>query len=675
MRTYFEPEDAEAFEAAKDLLIRRCTAWADGQAVDRSALGAALDFRHHSVDGRLGYWTASLVEEFLLSHAPRTLAATAQDAAELPETLRLLVGYLHATGLADPTGDPLPQLDSAITKAATEFPAAMADERNFGLIKFWVMTAIRHGIDPDDDPAMGQFLDDARAGRVDYDEAVLDHIVREDAVPPERAVTQLPVSLPAEADLAEVAEHTQVVVQLRALADWVGDGRALTPNGNVKLKDARELVALLDTGDTLDPVIGDRVFRTRSSTDLSGLSRLIELAKEIRIVRVVKGRLVRVAKTAPLLHDGLALWTAGFDALPTPEFLLCEGALAAQHSQMLASILDDVLPDVLNTVYGMPEPMPVIRLAESVWRACAEVFVLDDLDPETARFWREGVAMDLRWLLGKLAEFGAVELTVGSPAPMYLADLNPSWELETGQPAPLPPDTVDRLRAELDGGPVELVALTPLTTRAVHARLIREGRHAPLVGELSNAEPAQLLGALAEHYSPETAEVEITEWLAAHGSQPHELLEGIRGCPFRTRAAAMLDVLARYVPDPLSFLQELRADEQLGPLAAQMLVQEGELTPDDLGHEQSMRAMTEQFIHLLEIGGADAVTGALANFPADEAHDMMAALLASGHPDQTGLGELRDLVHARRPDRASAHPLAGVSRRTPPPGRARKRRR
>src|SRR5947209_2294417 len=171
MRTYFQPEDAEAFDAAKDLLVRRCTVWADdqGYSVDPLALDAMLEFRHHGIDGRLGYWTAGLVTEFLLSYAPRTLTVSARDAAGMPETLRLLVRYLHATGLADPTGDPLAELDAAITKASIEFPAAMADERNFGLAKFWLMSAIGHGVDPADGDAMDRFLDDVRAGRIDYD--------------------------------------------------------------------------------------------------------------------------------------------------------------------------------------------------------------------------------------------------------------------------------------------------------------------------------------------------------------------------------------------------------------------------------------------------------------------------------------------------------------------------
>ncbi|HEX3589262.1 MAG TPA: hypothetical protein VHV74_06485 [Pseudonocardiaceae bacterium] len=689
MRTHFEPEDAEAYEAARDLLARRCTAWAtsQGQTVDLFALTAALDFRHLGIDGRLAYWTTGLVEEFLLSYAPRTLSITARSAIGLPESLRVLLTYLHATGLADPTGDPLADLDTAVSKASAEFLAAMAEERNFGMAKFWVMTATRHGVDPSDGSAMTRFLDDVRAARVDYDHDVLAHIAARQAEAggdrPERAVPQLPVTLPAEAELASVAETTPVVVRLRALVDWVGDGRALTAKGNIKLGDARELVTLLDTGDTLDPRIGEQVFRTHSSAELPGLGGLVELAKKIRVVRVVKNRLLRVAKAAPLLRDGLALWTIAFDALPTPGLLVGPRSWVAQHTLMLDAILDEVLPDVLNTVYGLPEPIPMIRLAESVWSACAEQFHLHALDPAVATRWREGVGADLRLILDVLADFGAVESTVGRPDPLYRADLDIDWELEADQPAPLPPDAQERLRAALDpdADPLELISLTPLATRAVRARLRHEGRYAPLVGELSDAEPAQLLGMIAQHYSPETADAEIALWLAAHGGRQHGLpllLDAVRGCPFRTRATAMLDVLGQTAPDRSRFLHDLRSDHQLGPIVTHLLIDDGEISMDDLGPEEGLCGMAEQFIHLLEIGGSEAVADALAQIPTDQARDMLAALLASGHPDQTGMNELATVAETtlaqHPPGRATVHPLAGRSRSSRRRGRGKRSR-
>jgi hypothetical protein len=682
MRTYFEPEDAETYEAAKDLLSRRCTAWAQDQQVDPFMLAAALDFRHHSVDGRLGYWTTGLVEEFLLTHLPRTVSLTTSGVAALPETLRVFLHYLHVTGLADPNGDRLVDLQAAITKAATEFPAAMADERNFGMAKFWLTTAADHGVDPTDEPAMTRFLDGVRAGRIAYDHDVLAHIAARHAEIgddwPERAVPQLPVTLPTEAELASVAERTPLVGRLRALVDWVGDGRALTTKGNIKLGDARELVTLLGTGDTIDPRIGEQVFRTKSSAELPGLSLLIELAKKIRVVRVVKNRLIRIAKAAPLLRDGLALWTIAFDALPTPCLLVAPTGWAPEHTLMLDAVLDEVLPDVLSTVYGLPEPIPLIRLTESVWWACTEQFHLHALDSEIATWWREGVGADVRRVLDVLADLGAVEVSAGRPDPMYRADLG----LDSDEPAPLPPDALERLRSALgpDAGPMELVSLTPLATRAVRASLVREGRCAPLVGELSDAEPAQLLGMIAEHYSPESAELEIAAWLATHGGRQHGLsllLDAVRDCPFRTRATAMLDLLVQIAAGRSAFLHELRSDEQLGPIVTQMLVDDGEIDMDDLDQREGLRGMAEQFIHLLEVGGAEAVADVLSQVPADQAREMLTALLASGHPDRAGMNELATLAEtelAHLPaGRATVHPLAGRPRSNRPRGRRKRR--
>ncbi|SDH06795.1 hypothetical protein [Nonomuraea jiangxiensis] len=63
----------------------------------------------------------------------------------------------------------------------------------------------------------------------------------------------------------------------------MGEGRKLTQTGKLTLSDARMLVALLKTGDEIDPKIGDRVFRTKSSTELPGLNLIVEWAKGARI--------------------------------------------------------------------------------------------------------------------------------------------------------------------------------------------------------------------------------------------------------------------------------------------------------------------------------------------------------------------------------------------------------
>lgn len=652
MRTWYELEDVAAFEVAEDLLIRRLSTWAAdrGRKIDAFAVSAALNFRHASVDGRLAFWTAALVREFLLTHAPRALSIDARDAAVLPDSLRLLIDYLHETGLADPGSDPRSDIDAAITESLPEFASAMADPRNFGLAKFWAMTAMANGVDASDAGAMNDFIEQVQAGRVEYDPEVLTDITTRHTIDEgggqQRAVAQLPVVLLDEAELALAAERSPIVIQLRTLVEWVGDGRALTATGNLRLADARTLVRILDTGDEIDPVVGDRVFRTKSSTDLPGLVRLLESAKRIRVLRVVKGRLIRVAKAAPLLRDAPALWTAAFDVWPELDLLSATHGWAFAHTRMLDEILDELLPDLLNTLYGLPAPMPVVHLTEGAWAACTEIFVLDD--PRTNEQLREGVIADVRRLLDELAELGAVSITRGRPEPMFHADL------EQADDAPLlPPESLARLRAAVTPGvdSVELVALTPLATRAVMAGLRRDGRYAPLVGELADAAPAQLLGMVAEHYSAETAEVEIASWLAAHGGSSagtELLLDGVRDCPFRSRASAMLEVLAETVPDRSTFLHGLRGDCRIGPLAVQLLLAAEEITHADLTDEEGVRGMAEQFIQVLEVHGPEAAAGSLAELPAGQTREIAAALRESGHPDQVGLSELDAVLTPRR---------------------------
>ncbi|MFD2468046.1 hypothetical protein [Amycolatopsis silviterrae] len=673
MRMFFQPEDVDAFEEAKALLIRRCAAEAGHEDIDPLILESALNFRHHSVDGRLGYWTAGRVREFLISYLPRTLSAAPEDVADAPESLRRFLRYLHATGLADPTGDPLAHLETAIAQAGSGFAAAMADERNFGVAKFWVMNALRHGVDPADNAAMERFIGRVRAGEISYDEKVLEEIASRQLLDgqPERAVTHLPVSLPPEAELAAAAERTRVVAQLRALAEWVGDGRALTSTGQLKLADARELVPLLGTGDEIDRAIGDRVYRTQSSSELTELTGLVELAKKARIVRTVKGKLVRVAKNARLLRDSLGLWTAAFDGLPSPELVLRGRAWAPRYSVLFGEIIDVVLPDVLNTLYSFPEPVPVVRLEESVWLAFVEAIWFDKRDETTETEWRQGVGEELRQVFATLADFGAVTLTTGVPDPIYRADLGPDG------PHVFPPDADARLRSALSAGATELVALTPMAVRAIRASMVADGRHAPLVGELSDAGPAGLLGTLAEHYPPETAAAELAGWLAAHGGRERGLpllLDAVRDCPFRTRASAMLDILAEALPDSSAMLRELRDDRQLGPIAVQALIGEDELSMEELGEEEALRGVAEQFIHLLETGGPDAIADTLATLPPDEARGLTTNVLNCGHPDEAGLAELRELFTRRRPGHATVHPLGGISRSAKKTGKKRRRR-
>lgn len=117
-------------------------------------------------------------------------------------------------------------------------------------------------------------------------------------------------------DLAAAAEKAPLTGQIRTFLAWLGDGRKLTQTGRIGLADARYLVEFLGTGDQIDPEICDRVFKTKSSEELTQLTGIVEWAKATQLVRVTGTKLVPVKKNAPLADRPLDLVLAMLAAYP-----------------------------------------------------------------------------------------------------------------------------------------------------------------------------------------------------------------------------------------------------------------------------------------------------------------------------------------------------------------------
>ncbi|GAA4186455.1 hypothetical protein GCM10022252_18470 [Streptosporangium oxazolinicum] len=664
----------------KDLLVRRCLAWAGehGMRADEAMLAAALDARHRSRDGRLACWDARQVRRFLLEWIPRHLAAERDVLATAPESLLTLLRYLAASGLRDPRGASPAELEAAVAEAEAEYPAALADPTRQGIGKFWAQTALDNGIVLDDERAVARFQRDVDAGRVRFDDDLLDKLLEAEFAgtgpDDERAFPQSPVALPPAAELAAEAARSEVVRQLTALTGWVGtDGRPLTKTGNPRLADARELAALLDTG--------ERDLRVRSSAEMPRVSLLLAWAKKAGLVRVRTGRLVPVAKAGPVLRDPETLWRRAFEAVFELGAAICAPTFEGSGSSMLATAFDELLPDVLNAMYGLPAPIPVARLQETVWLACQEYFLLDpDEDGFRQDVWRRQVERDLLTVFDTLSSLGVVEASHGVPDELYSSDLRPGVLGEFGEltedDLPLPPEARARLLPRL-AEPGPLVRLTPLGTRAVRERLLADGRDAPLLGELADAEAGELLGVLAQHYTRETAAAELDGWLAAHEGDVEPLLDAVRACPFRTRASAMLSTLVEALPDGRETRARLRRDPALGPVVLTALLETGELRPEDLTADEHSLLLAEGLILLLELGGPEAVVEQLRESAGRGAPELVAEVLDSGHPARAALEELRVLVYEpmlARNARLRLMPSPAPGSRGRPSGRGRKRR-
>jgi Plasmid pRiA4b ORF-3-like protein len=253
----------------------------------------------------------------------------------------------------------------------------------------------------------------------------------------------------------------RTVEQVRALVGWVGTGRKLTQTGRVTLADARALVEVLDTGDRMDPVIGDRTFRTKSSEELYHLTLLVEWTKAARLLRVAGGRLLPVKKNARLLDRPDELRRALFGALP---HIGPAVTVSGWLESLFAHEYDRGLRALLQRLYAATTPVPISDLYEVVWQTVSPLYVLDDLSPDRLGHLRTANDHDVQRVLKALASLGAVHLTEDS------GELTADGRTETARMRgePEPGDAVLHILVELadvDGPRVWRQLLVPATIR------------------------------------------------------------------------------------------------------------------------------------------------------------------------------------------------------------------
>ena len=117
-------------------------------------------------------------------------------------------------------------------------------------------------------------------------------------------------------DLEAAAENAELTGQIRSFMTWLGEGRKLTQTGRIGLADARHLVALLGTGDRIDPEIGNQIVKTKSSEQLPYLTRVVAWMRAARLIRVTGIRMAPVKKNAGLADRPLDLVLALLEAYP-----------------------------------------------------------------------------------------------------------------------------------------------------------------------------------------------------------------------------------------------------------------------------------------------------------------------------------------------------------------------
>jgi hypothetical protein len=207
-------------------------------------------------------------------------------------------------------------------------------------------------------------------------------------------------------DFVAAADKAKLTGQIRSFMTWLGEGRKLTQTGRIGLADARYLVELLDTGDTIDPEIGDRMFKTRSSEQLPYLTQVEAWMKAARLIRATGTRLVPVKKNAGLVNRPLDLMLALLDAYPRL------GKSLFPRNPWRQSLVGDefafVGPEILTRLVTHQGPRPLGDLKAAAFETITAMYMLYGLSELQMEVLQSTIEADVTIAVAALSVLGVV---------------------------------------------------------------------------------------------------------------------------------------------------------------------------------------------------------------------------------------------------------------------------
>ncbi|XVQ13715.1 hypothetical protein ACQP1W_14610 [Spirillospora sp. CA-255316] len=612
--------------------------WADRRAGDDAAHGPAdvpvdvegtrllLDLAREELDlPGPGALTPPLLRELLLEVFPESVVAAADEAPAVVDAVRLLLAFLRDTGaLGAGTAAGLEAELERLVPEFTEVVAAADTSERQAAAELVTGMMLAEGVPVDDREAVDRWVRDFEALPEEERYARTERYLRdiEDRVVP-------PVRLAPAPELAAAARAGGLAAQVRALAGWVGDGRAVDEHGELPAEDALAAV------EALALPVPRRSATVRAQADLPELDRLWWAAVDAEVIRVVDGR-ARPGPALPLLRapsedpadpedpadgdgDGEAVleaWLRVFDGVAVPEHDP-EGGLDAVR------LVQNELTGVLIHLYEQEEPSAADELAAVLVEHVTEAYESADAR-ELAAAVREALALEL----DDLVRWG-----VARPA----------------------------------GDGEARYALTPLGVWGVRELLLADGFAAPVVGDLAGAPAAELVAGLTWHRQ-DTADEEIDGWLAGRdaGTAAADLLAvmGTGGPGARNLAAA---VLQRVGPEAADAVREAAGRRPVRPYALLWLDRLAE--PENAGsrdgesrngagqgaldRDDYLWLFVDTVAGMLETADpGEAVAAALADAPAGaDLSGMVQEMWRADHPDAA---EVLSALGEHHPDRAIA---------------------
>ncbi len=293
----FTSRDYDAFDRARRSFVDDMDEWVaqrSSQALARHHVELFLTWNFEYREQPLRTLSQADLDEYLLGWLPRKHLGDPEDARDICQSLELMIEFLAVNDLLDNPFERAASLITFVSDLVDDVAAAMADDANFGMNK-----SLLGALLTDSAGAALPNLDEL-LNRDDLDIDELQKLLDErmqvfNALPfeerkrltdtPELRGDPIPLPFtyipPHEAEVEATASFADIVEMADRFVEIAHDkGIALTGAGNIKLADARALVAELDTGDRTDDIT--------SSLDLRWVTLIDDLTTAVGAVDRMK---------------------------------------------------------------------------------------------------------------------------------------------------------------------------------------------------------------------------------------------------------------------------------------------------------------------------------------------------------------------------------------------------
>lgn len=359
-----------------------------------------------------------------------------------------------------------------------------------------------------------------------------------------------------EAALAEQSSATALVVDALALAEWVGEGRAVTPDERLSEAEAREAATKIGLAGP------DPAPEGLAPADLAEL--------HVLWAATVEAGLISVDDAIARLGAGLAAWVDG-----TPEARL-EGWARLLAGLLRARAALDEDGDGVGGLELASAPFYYSLARDPMPAAFPALVIATAADDEADLGWLvrrlpaaiDAIARDWAWAGALIPVEDLTAEDVEALDEMF-ESLTPD---EEDDESALAAEQLRPLVESVQESPI--VALTELGAYGLRRVLLAHGWQVPLAGAAADARADQLLDLLVA-YLPEDARDETALWLQARGDKwRHGLAQVAQSARVKSpdlgapRRAALAEMFLQVGPDVVEVLDTLTEDPWLSALAA-----------------------------------------------------------------------------------------------------------